>query len=480
MELKCLPREGIGRFSFYLAPTVEKPVLVEAKFRSFVHDNLQRFVGEISRLAAQPSVSARNEGVTECADLVIEMMEALGIRTKVLKMNGAAPLIFGELKAAKSSKVVLFYNHYDVQPEQPVEEWKSKPFVPVVKGGRLYGRGVSDDKGELLSRLKLLEAYLSTVGEPPCSFKFCFEGEEEIGSPHLDEYVSKNPELFLCDALFWEWGGVDEQDRPVVQLGVKGMIYLDLVVRELATDAHSKNAAALPSAPWKLVRILSALKDSRERILVPGWYDRVEKLDAEELKILDEEPFDAEGYKKTFGAKYFAGGMSASTAKKSLGFGPTANIAGMWSGYTGEGTKTVLPREARCKIDLRLVPDQDPEELLERLKKHLAAEGFKDAEVIAHQMIPPARTSHRSTLAQAAAKAGEAIYGRKSVMRLSGAGVGPLYVFTRRYGIPAVSIGVSAPDSRIHAPNESLRLDLLEKGILWLAETTNSFSRMAG
>lgn len=472
-------RRSRNRLSFYPTLKMENGIrpMADAKFAAFVHDHLHMFGDEICRLATQPSVSARNEGVAECADLVVEMMERLGISTRVLRIKGAAPLVFGELKASNSSKTILFYNHYDVQPEQPVEEWRSKPFTPLVKEGRLYGRGVSDDKGELVSRLKLLEAYLSTAGEAPCTFKFCFEGEEEIGSPHLDEYVSQSPKLFQSDALFWEWGGVDELDRPVVQLGVKGMIYLELVVKELASDAHSKNAAALPSAPWKLVRVLEAIKDAHEKILVPGWYDRVEKLDEGELKILDDEPFDAEGYKKTFGASEFAGGMSASRAKKSLAFGPTANIAGIWSGYTGEGTKTVLPREARCKMDLRLVPNQDPEQLLWKFKQHLIDKGFKSVEVIAHQMVPPARTSSKSVLAQAAARAGEVVYGKKSVVRLSSAGVGPLYVFKRRYGMPSVSIGVSAPDSQIHAPNENLRLDLLEKGILWLAETIDSFSR---
>lgn len=451
--------------------------MVEGKFGVFVRDNIPRFGREICQLASQPSVSARNEGVAECGELVAEMMERVGVRTKILRMKGAAPLVYGEAKSSKSRKVVLFYNHYDVQPEQPVEEWKSKPFSPVVKDGRLYGRGVSDDKGELVSRLKLLEAYLSTAGEPPCNFKFCFEGEEEVGSPHLERYVSQNAELFRSDALFWEWGGVDERERPVVQLGVKGMIYVELAVRTLPSDAHSKNAAALPSAPWRLVRALGTIKDSSEKILVPGWYDRVERLGKDELKVLEDEPFDSEGYKKTFGAAEFAAGMSASEAKKSLAFAPTANIAGIWSGYTGAGTKTVLPGEARCKLDMRLVPNQDPEELLQKLKAHLIDKGFGDVHVTGHQMVPPARTSHKNPFAQATIKAGEAVYGKKSVVRLSSAGVGPLYVFQRRYGTPSVSIGVSAPDSRMHAPNENLRLDLLEKGILWLAETIESWSR---
>ena len=248
---------------------------LDSKLREYMHENQARFVQDIIRLASQPSVSARNEGLDECAELAKQMILEAGGESRIIRMEGAPPLVYGEIRSSRSARTLLFYNHYDVQPETPLELWKSPPFKPEVRDGRLYGRGVSDDKGELVSRLKLIESYIKVNGEPPCNVKFCFEGEEEVGSTHLEEYVTKNPDLFKSDAVIWEYGKIDGEGRPVVSLGVKGMIYLEMTVRSLSRDAHSMYAAALPSAVWRLTRLLSLIKDAQERILIPGWYDKV-------------------------------------------------------------------------------------------------------------------------------------------------------------------------------------------------------------
>jgi len=450
-------------------------ILVEQEFERYVKDNLDDFAKEVMRLTAQPSVSARHEGIEECAKLVERMLTELGATTKVLRLEGAAPLVFGELKSSRSSKTVLFYNHYDVQPEEPLDLWKSPPFKPVLKDGRIYGRGVSDDKGELVSRLKIVESYIETAGEPPCNVKFCFEGEEEVGSVHLDQYVSKNSDLFKADAVFWEFGEVDAALRPIVSLGVKGMIYLEFVLKSLSQDAHSSYGAALPSAPWRLVKMLNLLKDENERILVPGWYDKVEALSEQEMAVLEEQPFDAESFRKTYGAAEFVGGMSDAQAKKALVQRPTGNIAGIWAGYTGPGSKTVLPKEIHCKMDFRLVPDQDPDDLLRKLRAHLDSKGFADVRIELDSMEPAARTLYTDPFAQSAIRAARRVYNKEPIVRLSSPGTGPLYVFTRRYKMPSIDIGVSGEDAAIHAPNENLRLDLLEKGMLWIADTMEGF-----
>ncbi len=294
-----------------------------------------------------------------------------------------------------------------------LELWKSPPFKPEIRDGRLYGRGVSDDKGELVSRLKLVESYIKENGEPPCNVKLCFEGEEEVGSGHLEEYVDKNPDLFKSDGVIWEYGKIGGDGRPVVGLGVKGMIYLDLTVRSLSQDAHSMYAAALPSAVWRLVRLLGIIKDPNERILIPGWYDKVHDLSEEELKLLEEQPSEAQELLKTYGSKEFVGGMPLSQAKKALVARPTANVAGIWAGYTGPGSKTVLPAEAHCKMDFRLVPNQDPHELYSKLVAYLAANGFGDVEIAAETMEPAARTSYKSDLAQAAIKGAKEVFGNE-------------------------------------------------------------------
>lgn len=449
--------------------------MVSKKFEHYVTENLDAFAKDVIRLSSQPSVSARKEGIEECATLVEQMLANTGATVKVLRMEGAAPLVFGELKSSRSTKTVLFYNHYDVQPEEPLELWKSPPFKPEIRDGRIYGRGVSDDKGELVSRLKLVESYLKSDGELPCNVKFCFEGEEETGSVHLEQYVERNSDLFKADAVFWEYGTLDLEGRPIVSLGVKGMIYLEFVVKSLSQDAHSSYAAALPSAPWRMVRLLSTLKDKDDRIIVPGWYEGVRALSDEELAVLNEMPFDGESFKENYGAKELLGGMSAEQAKKALIQRPTGNIAGIWAGYTGPGSKTVLPKEAHAKMDFRLVPEQDPDVLFKNLRKYLDENGFADVEMLLESMEPAARTPFTHPFAQAAIGAAEKVYGKKPVVELSSPGTGPLYIFTRRYNMPSVDIGVSAQDGGIHAPNENLKLENLRNGILWVAETIERF-----
>jgi len=445
--------------------------LIDKRLEEYVRVNAPRFAQDVIRLVSQPSVSARKEGIEECASLVEKMLKEVGATTRLLRMEGASPLVFGEMKSSKSSKTVMFYNHYDVQPEEPLELWKSPPFKPEIREGVLYGRGAADDKGELVSRLKLVEALIKTRGELPCNVKFCFEGEEEIGSPHLHEYVKENRDLFEADAVFWEFGETDLDGRPNVSLGMKGMIYLEFVVKGLGADQHSSTAAVLPSAPWRLTRLLNLVKDENERILVPGWYDAVQSLSEEELRQIERSVFDEKSYLSAHGASGFLGGMSAAQAKKALVQRPTANIAGIWAGYQGPGSKTVLPKEARCKMDFRLVPDQDPQDLLDKLRKYLDEKGFRDVEIQLESMEPAARTSADDPLAKAAMRAGEEVWGKRPNVEVSSPGTGPLYVFTRDYKASAISIGVSSTDSWMHAPNEHLRLDYFQKGILWLGQT---------
>ena len=450
--------------------------MVSGAFSEYVESHLDSFAGDIIRLAAQRSVSARKEGVEECSILVEKMLKEIGASTRVLKLEGAPPLVYGEVKSKKGGKTILFYNHYDVQPEEPLELWKSPPFKPEVRDGVIYGRGVSDDKGELVSRLKIVEAFLKADGDLPCNVKFCFEGEEETGSVHLGEYVEKYGELFRADAVVWEYGTVDAKGTPMVTLGVKGMIYVEFVVKSLSQDAHISLAAILPSAPWRMVRLLNLLKDEDERILVPGWYDGVTDLAEDELAVLQAMPFEGAEYMKVYGAERLLGDMSDGLAKKALVQRPTGNIAGIWGGYAGPGPKTVLPKEIHAKVDFRLVPEQDPDDLLKKLRKHLDDNGFADVEMKLESMEPAARTSYRHPFAQSAMAAAEKTYGRKPIVELGSPGTGPLYLFTRKYNMPSVDIGVSATDGGIHAPNENLKLENLRKGMIWIAETMELFS----
>ena len=447
----------------------------DTSLREYIHDNQDSFVREIAKLVSHSSVSAKKQGQEECAEVVKRMIEQAGGRAELLRVEGAPPLVYGEVKSSKSEKTILFYNHYDVQPEEPLELWKSPPFKAEIRDGRMYGRGVSDDKGHLVARLKVIESYVKVNGEPPCNVKFCFEGEEEVGSPHLEQYVEKYPDLFRSDAIMWEYGNIDAQGRPIVSLGVKGMIYVEFTIRSLSQDAHSSLAAALPNPVWRLVRMLSLIKDENERILIPGWYDKVKELAEDELEVLEGAPSEAESLLSTYNAKGFAGGISASQAKRALVVGPTANIAGIWAGYTGPGSKTVLPSVVHCKMDFRLVPNQEPQELLWRLRSYLTEKGFADVQIEPMTVEPAARTSYKNPWAQAAMKAAEETFGVKPVIEISSPGTGPLYIFTGRYGAPAIDIGFAPHDDYIHSPNENIRLDYLEKGMLWTAKTIEDY-----
>jgi acetylornithine deacetylase/succinyl-diaminopimelate desuccinylase-like protein len=449
--------------------------LVERKFEEYVSDNLDRFANDVMRLIAQPSVSARNEGIEECALLVEQMLGEVGATTRLIRGANAAPLVYGEIKSSKSPKTVLFYNHYDVQPEDPLELWTSPPFKPEVRDGRIYGRGASDDKGELVSRLKLIQTFMEVDREPPCNVKFCVEGEEEVGSGHLLDYVSANKDLFRSDGVFWEFGEIEESGRPCVGLGMKGMMYVEITLKSLDADAHSSYAAVLPSAPWRMVRLLNLIKDGNERILIPGWYDGVESLSEDDTALLEAQEFDSDGFLRSHGAKGFIGGLTSSQVKKALVQRPTANIAGIWAGYTGPGSKTILPKEIHCKIDFRLVPNQDPKDLWEKLRKHLDSSGFGDALLDLEAPEPAARTSSTDPFARASISTAERVWGKAPIVRVSEAGTGPLYVFTRQYRTPAVTMGISSSDCGAHAPNEHLKIENLRKGILWFAETLDAF-----
>ncbi|HXW36312.1 MAG TPA: M20/M25/M40 family metallo-hydrolase [Nitrososphaerales archaeon] len=454
-----------------------KRVMVDQKFVKYVDENLNSFAKDVMRLVSQPSVSARHEGVDQCALLVEQMLKEVGAETRVIRAEGFAPLVYGEIRSDRSGKTILFYNHYDVQPEEPLELWKSPAFKPEIREGRIYGRGSSDDKGELASRLDLVKAYQKTMSDVPCNFKFCFEGEEETGSPHLYQYIQENKELFRSDAVFWEGGEVDAEGRPSVALGMKGMIYAEFSLKMLEMDAHSSFAAVLPSAAWKMVRMLSTLKDENERVLVPGWYDNVETLSEEDQAVLEEQEFDAESFLQVHGSKGFVNSLTPSQAKKALVQRPTANIAGIWAGYQGPGSKTVLPKEIHCKADFRLVPNQDPEDLLRKLRNHLDGNGFSDIVIETETLEPAARTTYKDPFVQAAVSAGEKVWKKKPTIKLSEAGTGPFYVFTKTYAEPAIAIGVSASDAGMHSPNENLRLDYLRNGILWFAETIENYLR---
>jgi acetylornithine deacetylase/succinyl-diaminopimelate desuccinylase-like protein len=440
----------------------------------YIDKNQDKFIQNLLTLVRQPSVAAKHEGIEECAALVRDMVsKQLDTDSRVLRIDGASPLVTAEIKSRSNpGKTVIFYNHYDVQPPEPLDLWDSPPFEPVMKDGKVYGRGVADDKAELTGRLALTESFLRTTNDVPCNFRFVFEGEEEIGSVNLHKYKKQNPDLFRADGAIWEFGSVDAKERPVVTLGVKGILYVELTARNAIRDAHSSVAAIVDNPAWRLVHALNTIKKG-EKILVPGWYDDVRKFTASELKLLEEQPSEESELKRELGLKGFIGGIKGLELKKALAGKPTCTICGMISGYTGPGSKTVLPKDASVKIDFRLVPEQDPSKLAKMLRRHLNSGGFRDIKITHSEGEPAARTSHEDPIARASVTAAQNVYGKRAVMLVSSAGTGPMFLFDA----PCVAIGGGYPGSRAHSPNENARLDLFAKGMKWVAETVDRFAK---
>ena len=239
----------------------------------YIDKNMKGLISDLQTLIRQPSVSAKNEGLEECAILVAKMMKKSGIKSEILHLGkGIPPVVYGEVKSKQNpSKTILFYNHYDVQPAEPFELWTDKPFSGKVKGNKIFGRGSADDKGELITRIKAVESYLKTVGDVPCNVKFLVEGEEEIGSMHVEKYLKRYKNKLACDGVIWEFGYVDEKNRPIISLGMKGLLYVELSASESIRDAHSSLAVLIKNPAWRLLEALQTLRDSNGNILIKDW-----------------------------------------------------------------------------------------------------------------------------------------------------------------------------------------------------------------
>lgn len=441
----------------------------------YVRQNSVGFIDDLRRVCRQPSISAQNKGMAECASLIRSMMEELSIETQLIPVKDAFPVVYGELKTEGATKSLLFYNHYDVQPPEPLEEWKSDPFGAEVTEGKIYGRGVADDKGDLVARLKAVETVQRAHGKVPVNLKFLVEGEEEIGSTHLESFVEEHRDLLSADACIWEGGSRDPSGRPELYFGMKGILYVELRAKTAQTDQHSMWAPIMPNPAWRIVWALKTLKDERQKILVKGFYDRVKPPTKTEIAALKKMAFGEDEYKKAFGIERFLDDASGLRLRKNLLFSPTCTVCGFESGYTGPGIKTVNPCRATAKIDFRLVPDQDPEDILRKLQTHLKMHGFEDLDVVRLNAEDPAKTSLKSRIATVVAETARRVYGYEPSIWPIVPGSGPMSLFTKKLKIPTASAGVGYYDCREHAPNENIRIEDYLLGIRHMAEVITSF-----
>src|SRR5262245_42451519 len=442
---------------------------------AWLERHLDDSLDQLSRLVAHPSVAAQGTGLDACAALVAELLRQRGFAAEIVP-TGGAPVVIAE-RSGTGLRTLLFYNHYDVQPPEPLELWESPPFQATRRGGCLYGRGVSDDKGHIAARLLALDALLAVDGELPCGVKFVIEGEEEVSSRHLPEVVRAHKRRLAANACVWEFGGVDHHDTPVQYLGLRGICYVELSVTTANIDAHSGVGGSIfPNAAWRLTWALSTLKGPDERIRIPGHYDRVRPPTERDRAWMAALPETAEEYRSRYGLAGFVRGLAGGPELRIAEvFEPTCTVCGLTSGYQGPGSKTVLPAHASAKVDFRLVPDQTPEQVLAGLRAHLDAEGFADVRVEFLGGEPPARTDPDDPFVRLVVEAAEPVYGRPMTIVPMIGGSGPNHLFVHELGLPVVTAGMGYPGTQAHAPNENVRVDLYLKHARHMARVIAGF-----
>ncbi|MFQ5922379.1 MAG: M20/M25/M40 family metallo-hydrolase [Anaerolineales bacterium] len=442
--------------------------------------NLDASLEELGILCSVPSVSAQGTAMHECAELVVNMLEARGFEASIIATDGH-PIVYAE-RSGNSDRTLLLYNHYDVQPPEPLDVWETPPFEPSRRDGQMFARGVSDDKGHIECRLAAIDAFLEVEGELPCNVKFIIEGEEEIGSVHLPAFIQDHKDLLAADACLWEFGAVNVEGVPVQYAGMRGSCYVELSVETALRDSHSGLSGSIfPNAAWRLIWALRSLKGSDELIRLPGFYDRVIPPSERDLELLSTLPDPTDYFHEHYGIKGYLKGIEGGLdLRREMVFVPTCTVCGLTAGYQGKGSKTVLPARASAKVDFRLVPDQRPDEVLEQLRAHLDERGFTDIEIEWQGSGPPGRTDPDDPFLQLVVTSAEEVYGTPQIIEPITGGSGPNHAFIHELGLPVATAGIGYPGTRAHAPNENIVIDNFVMGAKHTARILGKFGTGEG
>lgn len=447
---------------------------MDTAFDAHVDEHLDGFLERLRAYCRYPCMTGQGIGIRDTAEATAAVLRGIGAETRILE-TGGAPVVYGEI--GSGARTLLFYNHYDVQPPEPLDLWESGPFDAEIRDGKIFARGVSDNRGDVMARVQAIETYRATRGDLPLKIKFLIEGEEEIGSPNLQAFVRQHRDLLQADGCVWEGSGRDEQRRSVLCLGLKGVVHLELRLKEAKVDLHSSLATIVPNAAWRLLWALSTLKTPDDRITVDGLMDHVFTPTAEQIAQLRAIPFEEDRMKRDLEIESFNRGLTGLDLLRKHLYEPTCTIQGLLSGYTGVGLKAVSPCEAMAKIEFRLVPNLEPELVIRLLREHLDRRGFADIEIISHAELSPAQASPSAEIARAAIGATAEIDGAEPIVYPWMAGSGPMSFFSADLGLPVVGAGsLWWHDARAHAPNESIRIADYQDGIRLIGRLVDRFA----
>ena len=441
------------------------------KIIDFINVNRDRYLDELKVLLAIPSISALPQhagDVKRCAEWCADEMRRIGLQNVRLIETPGNPVVYGDWLGAPGAPTILFYGHYDVQPVDPLELWESPPFEATVRDGEIYARGSADDKGQVFMHLKAVEAHLKQSGRLPVNMKFILEGEEEVGSVNLDDFVRAHRSDLAANVVVISDSPMFARGVPSICYGLRGLVYCQIDLRGSSTDLHSGSfGGAVANPAIVLAQMLAQMKDRGGRVKITGFYDDVVPLQEEERKAWASLPFNERKYKKDFGIPKVYGETDYTTLERTWAR-PTFEVNGLLSGFTGEGAKTVLPAVAMAKVSMRLVPNQDPDKIAKLFEAYVLDIAPKTVEVKVTRMHggKPWMTSYDNPFVKAAGRAIEKGFGQKPVYTREGGSIPVVSTFQEELGLPSVLFGVGLPDENAHAPNEKLDVGNFHSGIV--------------
>ncbi|MGE5548896.1 MAG: dipeptidase [Bacillota bacterium] len=448
--------------------------VIPADVLKHIQENNDSRINQLIEFLAIPSISASSASagnMRRAAGWLLKEAERLGFKGSVIETPGH-PIVFAERCPRKDAPTLLIYGHYDVQPPEPLEEWHSRPFEPVIRNHAIYARGATDDKGQLFTHLKAIESIIAVEGLLPLNVKLVFEGEEELGSTNFEPFVEAHRELLKADFIAVSDGEKYAKDLPAICYGLRGLAYMQLDLTGPQFDVHSGlYGGAVANPANALIKILCSLKDDRGRVLIPGFYDRVRDLEAWERREMASLPFDEAEVKKYLGVTSLVP-EPGYTAQESMRARPTLDINGVWGGYSGEGSKTIIPAAAGAKVSMRLVPDQDAETVMRQFESYVRSqvpEGIH-LKITRHHHAEPLLVMRESPAMNVAEKAVEYGFDRKPVLIREGGSIGAVLTMKKHLGIDDVlMIGFGDPDDNIHSPNEKFSLENFYRGTVTAA-----------